>query len=465
LSGGSIGSPIEVHDGPLRGLFPGRLTGWLLPLVFVLVFVLVAFVPGVSSGTDTVDLADLGVLAVTILALVRVHRDGVEALRGSMWLWVGSLALLLYVAAASLYPTISDPDYAWKTHLATAVKFAEYFVLAPVTAVLLRDRTSIGRFYAVIAGFTAVAAAIAVLQLCGVHIFRAWPAGERQPSFTGVANLGTLGAAALALAFLGVLWPGSITRRVTAFLLVSGLVAVVISAEIAAGLGLGGVLLVSLFVVHKRRGLEPRRVLLVCGVTAICALGLLVMRAGDFSQFARSFGIMKAQKATTENIQTYAQRTLMLYIGLRIFEAHPIFGAGWQSVREYHVYSPFLAAAHRRFPNESAQSFPSPQNRWGVDNAYVESLAELGLVGTAFFLAFLGITLGLGLRGSLRAPPPAAQLALAGLLWMIVTMGIWAGEGFDPGSGFAALAFFAIGLIAAARALPPGPAETEAAAS
>jgi O-antigen ligase len=132
-------------------------------------------------------------------------------------------------------------------------------------------------------------------------------------------------------------------------------------------------------------------------------------------------------------------------------------------VREQHVYSPFLAAAHRHFPSQSAQSFPSPQNKWGVDNAYIESLAELGLVGTAVFLAFLGISLALGLRGALRAPPPAAQLALAGLLWLIVTMGIWAGEGFDPGSGYAALPFFGLGLIAAARTLPSGTAEANTA--
>ena len=123
---------------------------------------------------------------------------------------------------------------------------------------------------------------------------------------------------------------------------------------------------------------------------------------------------MKAEQSTNANVQTYAQRTLMYYVGLRIWEAHPLFGAGWQSVREQHVYSPFLAAAHRRFPSQSPQSFPSPQNKWGVDNAYIESLAELGLVGTAVFLAFLGISLALGLRGALRAPPRLHSLRSPG---------------------------------------------------
>ena len=73
------------------------------------------------------------------------------------------------------------------------------------------------------------------------------------------------------------------------------------------------------------------------------------------------------------------------------------------------------------------------------------------MVGTAFLLVFLGTALLLGVRGALRAPPAQAQLALAGLLWLLVSMGIWAGQGLVAGAGFAALPFFALGLIAAGR--------------
>ena len=137
----------------------------------------------------------------------------------------------------------------------------------------------------------------------------------------------------------------------------------------------------------------------------------------------------------------------MLYIGLRILEAHPLFGAGWQSVREQHVYSPFLAAAHRRFPNQPGEAFPSPTNRWGIDNAYVESLAELG---DRRHGACSSCFLGDGARA--RRPrarcarrPARPQLALVGLLWLLVTIGIWAGQGFVAGTGFAALPFFGLG--------------------
>jgi O-antigen ligase len=299
---------------------------------------------------------------------------------------------------------------------------------------------------------------VAVVQFCGVDILRSWPAGNRQPSFTGIQNLGTLGAAALALAFLGELWPESVSRRTTLAAFVGGTICVVLSGEAGAGVAVGAAMIAALLLVRLRHRFSLRRAAVVVAVTAFCALGLVALRGGDIDQFARSLGILPADRATTHQIQTYAQRTLMLYIGLRIWEAHPLFGAGWQSVREYHVYSPFLAAAHRRFPNEAAQAFPSPVNRWGVDNAYVESLAELGLAGTAVLLGFLGTTIGLGIRGTRRAGAPQAQLALLGVLWMLVTMGLWAGVGFNPGSAFAALPFVALGLVAAARA-GPGTAE------
>ena len=92
-----------------------RLGAWPLPAVFVLLFVAVKFMPGITSGTSTLNLADLALLGVTIWALVRLRRAGLGALRGSHGLWIAILALLAYLVAASLYPTFSDPDYAWKT--------------------------------------------------------------------------------------------------------------------------------------------------------------------------------------------------------------------------------------------------------------------------------------------------------------------------------------------------------------
>ncbi len=452
LSDRSLASPVtgdgRISDETLTAPPLERLGAWALPAVFVLLFVAVKFMPGVTSGTSTVNLADLALLGVTIWALVRLRREGLGALRGSLWLWVAILALLAYLVAASLYPTLSDPDYAWKTHLATAVKFAEYAALVPVTAVLVRNERSLRRLWTVVAITAAVAGVIAVAQFFGLQIFQAAQTGTRQPAFTGISVLGTLGAAAIAVGFVGVLWPGTLSGRVIAAGLVGGSLSAIFSGEAAAGISIALITVASLLLVRGRRRVTVRQYAIVIGVALVCAAGMLTIRSGDISQFTNTID----KKAKAENVNTYSQRTLMFYIGLRIWEAHPIFGSGWQSIREPRVYSPFLAAAHRRFPNQPEQAFPSAEHRWGVDNAYIQSLAELGLVGTAVFLAFLATGVAMGIRGSLRAPPEGALLALTGLLWLLVTIGIWSGQGLVAGTGFAALPFFGLGLIAAERA-------------
>ena len=450
LSDGSIGSPVDARGGPILAPQLERLAGWTPAVAFILVFVLVAFVPGVTSGSSTVNISDLAILAITIAALVRVRREGLDALRASLWLWVTSLALLLFVAAASLYPTFSDPDYAWKTHFATAVKFSEFFVLAPATAVLLRERRSLDRFYGAIAVFTLAAAGVASLQFVGVDIFRAWPAGYREPSFTGISDLGALGAAALAIGFLGEVWPGRVSRRSTH------------RATRRRGarirpLGRGRSRARSRCCDDRRsarRAPAPRAraapALVVVVATVVCAIGVIGIRSGDILQAGRSTGVVKADKSTTQDVQTYAQRTLMLYIGLRIWEAHPIFGAGWQSVREPSVFRPFLDAAHRRFPDQPAQAFPSRDEPLGRRQRVrpVSRRARRRRHGVlprvrrdcASFSESAGPS---------RLPPARAQLALAGLLWMLVSIGMWTGQGLVAGAGFTALPFFALGLIAA----------------
>ncbi len=265
LSDGSLASPVigdqrpgdeRLGDEPLEAPPLGRLLAWALPAVFVLLFVAVKFMPGVTSGTSTVNLADLALLGVTIWAIVRLRREGLGALRGSRGLWIAILALLAYLVAASLYPTFSDPDYAWKTHLATAVKFAEYAVLVPVTAVLVRSEHSLRRLWTVVAITAAVAAVIAVAQFFGLQIFQAAETGTRQPAFTGISVLGTLGAAAIAIGFVGVLFPGTLSRNVIFSALAGGSVSAIFSGEAAAGISIALITVASLLLVQRRHRLR-----------------------------------------------------------------------------------------------------------------------------------------------------------------------------------------------------------------
>ena len=181
---------------------------------------------------------------------------------------------------------------------------------------------------------------------------------------------------------------------------------------------------------------------------------MLGLRHGDLTQYARYIGLAKADESTNRDAQTFAQRELMYYLGIRVWRDRPILGAGWQSIREQQVYAPFLPDAHRRFPDQPEQAFPheaDPLRQYGIDNAYIQALAELGRGRARLFLALLGAGLALRLKRALRAPPNRAARALVGVLWLLVAMGTWAGQGLVAGASFAALSWFALGLIAAGR--------------
>ena len=93
------------------------------------------------------------------------------------------------MAAASIRAPF-DSEYAWKTHLVTAAKYAEYAVLAPAVVLLVRDARALARLIATAPVWPSLAAIVAVLQYFGVDILGAWPSGWRQPSFVGVAGAG-----------------------------------------------------------------------------------------------------------------------------------------------------------------------------------------------------------------------------------------------------------------------------------
>src|SRR5262249_19433886 len=109
-----------------------------------------------------------------------------------------------------------------------------------------------------------------------------------------------------------------------------------------------------------------------------------------------------------------------------------------------------LAQAHRRFPHAAALSFPSAQHPWGVQNGYVQSLADLGIVG---FLLFVGLFVsGLVVAGkqALRAAAENAGPALVSIVWILGAMGFGGAVGLSAGTPRDALRWRGLGRAAAA---------------
>ena len=109
-----------------------------------------------------------------------------------------------------------------------------------------------------------------------------------------------------------------------------------------------------------------------------------------------------------QGVETYSQRTVLAYIGLRIWEDNPIAGVGWQRSARADVFEPYLEDAHERFPDVVELAFPAPEREWGVQNLYIQMLADAGIVGLLLLLAVGGGGLVLAWRTVTHAPNPWA---------------------------------------------------------
>ena len=183
-------------------------------------------------------------------------------------------------------------------------------------------------------------------------------------------------------------------------------------------------------------------------VLVAVTVGTSAMRATALERFAEFLGI-RDRTEQSGGIQSYAHRTLLGYIGVRIFLDHPLTGVGWQASSLDFAYTPYLEAARRRFPSEPAEAFPSPEHRWGVQNAYLQTLADLGVIGFLALLVAFGSALVTGVRRS-RATP----LALVGVAWLLVASGVWLGLGLVAGIPLAALTWLAFGFTCCPCLIP-----------
>jgi len=377
------------------------------------------------------ELSDLGVAVVALAALREGLRDGFARLRPALWLWVATALLLIWIFVRS--QSLS--------HLVTAAKFAEYALLAVSLPLLLRRREQWEFIAGVIVAWSVAATLFGLVQILGVDVADAWAAGRRQPSFLGHSDFAALSAFALAIGLAAVL----LARRAIGWVgVASGVVGLMLAGATAGLIGTAAGIAGLLYAIARRRRLELRDFAVTGACLALVAAGVLTLRAGDFEHFLR-FLHLKGRETQTSNIETYSHHTLLAYIGYRIWRDHPVAGAGWQASTEPETVDPELPAAHREFPDVSPLAFPTHKHEWGVQNAYVQSAADLGLIGLVVWLAPFAIALMLALGAN---APPGAVATFA----ILAAMGIWLGQGLVAGIPLDAVTWLGFGLAATAAA-------------
>jgi O-antigen ligase len=431
-------------------VFPSWPAGRLaLPLAVPCLFLHATYQPHVSiaAGSTSVDvtLADVAIAVVALAALSRARHDGFGPLRSARWLLAWAGALIGVVLLSMMLPRIHGDEYEFGRHLISALKFGWYALLAPSVLLLVRSTREARPLLRALVVTSSLATGWGLLQFVGlVNEFEGKRPGQREPSFVGIHDFAALSGAVLLLGLFIVATDDRLLggRRWTQLAIAAGSLGVILSGAMTGVAGVWLAIAVLLTSVGRRHGLVARRVLIVLGVAVIVAAGTATMRATAIERFAEFLGLRDRTEET--GVQSYAHRTVLLYLGGRIWLDHRVLGVGWQGSYEEWAYGPYLDDAHARFPDVPEEAFPSPdpKRRWGVQNLYVQTLAELGLLGGALLVGLFSSAILAAVRGARGSPVP-----LIGLTCLLVSACVWAGIGLIPGIPLAALTWLALGLV------------------
>jgi O-antigen ligase len=407
-----------------------------------------------AAGSTTVDirLSDVAVLVVIVAAVLAAIRLGVDRLRPAGYLWLAGTALLAWLGFEALRPVSLDDDQ-FAAHLVSLLKLVEYALLAVAVPLLVRRRQDLTILLGALVLWSAVASAVAVLQFFGLDVFDAWNAGWRQPSFLGHHDLAALSAIAIGVAAVGIV-AGRQRLPVSglfATALAAGMLGIVIAGSIAAAGGMAiGAIAVTL-AARARFAPSARQFLALAAVVLAVGGGVTAVRGDALADFLRFLGVRGDEPPV--GVETYSQRTVLAYIGVRIFRDHPIAGVGWQRSARPDVFEPYVDDARRRFPDVVDLAFPAPGREWGVQNFYVQMLADAGVVGLALLLAVGAFGLALAWRTAHHAATPwAVGAGLAALCTLLTLAGEWASLGIVPGIPLQAATSLMLGLAAAGAA-------------
>ncbi len=353
------------------------------------------------------------------------------------WILIGALMGLFVISC--FWRPIELPS----KHLTTAAKMIEYALLAPSVVLLLRRRVDVDRFLYVFVGWALAAALWGVLMFLAIVDDPEGPRpGQREVSFLGHQDFGTFTGAALAIGFSALAL--AIRPALAAVAITAGALGVILDASVFVYFGCLLATIAVVWIGRRAGTLTLRRGLAIAAVLLVVGSGVYVLRGSDVTNYLSFLGISKSHTNVAGQVETGSQRALLAWIGYQMWKDHPVLGIGFE--RSNTDFKPYLPAAHRRFPNLPDKAFPGPWRRWGVQNFWLELLADTGIIGFVLGVA----TFASGIVIALRQARKPSFLALSAAGFILVAVGAWNAVGIIAGIPMDAVTWLGFGLAGVA---------------
>lgn len=428
----------------------------MLTLAIPFLFIHERFQPelAIAAGSTSLEirLADWALLAIVVVALIAAVRKGTGPLAAGRLLWIPGALLLGWLAFAALRP-VAVGDARFDEHLVSYLKFVEYALLGIAVPLVVRRARDLILVLLGVALWSAVATGVALLQLLGSDVFAVATSGWRYSSFLGRHDLAALSALTASLAATRIVTGRNRVPSSRLFPLVTaaGVLGLVLAGSVAAagGFAVGAA---GLWIAARHRFAPSRRqTTALVAIVATVALGVTMIRSEALDDFLRFVGLHGDDPA--QGVETYSQRTVLAYIGLRIAQDNAIVGVGWQRSSRPEVFEPYVDDARERFPDVVDLAFPAEGREWGVQNLYIQVLADAGVIGLALLLLVGAAGLVLAWRAATRAPTPwAAGAGLVVVCALLTIAAEWASLGIVAGIPLQAATCLLLGLAAAGAA-------------
>jgi hypothetical protein len=415
----------------------------VLPLVAAasipLVFLHAMYQWHAKVGPVDVYGSDVAIALVVASAAAAGVLFGWQPLARMRVVWILMAALFGLFVVACFWQPVELPT----RHLTTAAKMIEYALLAPSVVLLLRRRVDVDRFLWVFVGWAFAAAFWGVLMFLAIVDDPEGPRpGQREVSFLGHQDYGTFTGAALAIGLSA--FALRMRPRLAAVAIAGGAIGVILDASVFVYLGCLLTIVAVVWIGRRAGTLTLRRGLAIAAVMLFVGWGVYVLRGSDVTNYLNFLGISKKHTNIAGHVETGSQRAMLLWIGYQMWKDHPILGLGFE--RSNFDYKPYLPAAHRKYPHQPPQAFPAPSHRWGVQNYYVELLADTGIVG---FVLGVGTFLT-GIVIALRRARKPSFLALSAAGFILVAAGAWNAVGIIAGIPMDAVTWIGFGLAGVA---------------